>query len=98
MTAVLLSFLVTQGDVNMVTNVTVKEGEDVRLNCIISRESSVSWKRDGAGIETSSRVKIEDSVLVILNSSTDDVGAYVCTKNTPQGQSTQTFNLWLNGK
>ncbi|XP_031570589.1 angiopoietin-1 receptor-like, partial [Actinia tenebrosa] len=73
------------------TNVTVKEGEDIKINCSNSAQGEGQWKNeDGTDIKLSSRIRIEgNNILVITNSSQDDAGVYKCLR----GNSINIVNL-----
>lgn len=78
-----------------VTNVTVREGEDVMINCSDTAEGNGQWRNeDGSEISLSSRVKIDhNNILVFRNSSKDDAGVYKCLR----GSSTHIVNLRVEG-
>ncbi|CAG9783649.1 unnamed protein product [Diatraea saccharalis] len=74
------------------TNVTVKTGETVTLNCAASGEPTpeISWKKDGgndfpAARERRMNVMPTDHLFFIVNAKTSDMGIYSCAAKNPAG-------------
>jgi hypothetical protein len=85
----------------LVINVTVKESEDIKFNCTLGVGDDVTWKHgDGSDINYSNRIRKMNSILIISNASSNDAGSYVCSKLTPQGKVSSSYqvNLRVNGK
>lgn len=74
------------------TNVTVKTGETVTLNCAASGDPppEISWKKDGgndfpAARERRMNVMPTDHLFFIVNAKTTDIGIYSCAAKNPAG-------------
>ncbi|CAB3242050.1 unnamed protein product [Arctia plantaginis] len=74
------------------TNVTVKTGETVTLNCAATGDPppEISWKKDGgndfpAARERRMNVMPADHVFFIVNAKTTDMGIYSCAAKNPAG-------------
>lgn len=74
------------------TNVTVKTGETVTLNCAASGDPppEISWKKDGgndfpAARERRMNVMPTDHLFFIVNAKTTDMGIYSCAAKNPAG-------------
>uniref|UniRef100_A0A2A4JQA6 Ig-like domain-containing protein n=1 Tax=Heliothis virescens TaxID=7102 RepID=A0A2A4JQA6_HELVI len=76
----------------MPTNVTVKTGETVTLNCAATGDPppEISWKKDGgndfpAARERRMNVMPTDHLFFIVNAKTTDMGIYSCAAKNPAG-------------
>ncbi|CAH0406566.1 unnamed protein product [Chilo suppressalis] len=74
------------------TNVTVKTGETVTLNCAATGDPTpeISWKKDGgndfpAARERRMNVMPADHLFFIVNAKTTDMGIYSCAAKNPAG-------------
>ncbi|KAG7307200.1 hypothetical protein JYU34_007353 [Plutella xylostella] len=74
------------------TNVTVKTGETVTLNCAATGDPppEISWKKDGgndfpAARERRMNVMPTDHLFFIVNAKTTDMGIYSCAAKNPAG-------------
>lgn len=74
------------------TNVTVKTGETVTLNCAATGDPppEISWKKDGgndfpAARERRMNVMPTDHLFFIINAKTTDMGIYSCAAKNPAG-------------
>ncbi|KAG6449620.1 leucine-rich repeats and immunoglobulin-like domains protein 3 [Manduca sexta] len=74
------------------TNVTVKTGETVTLNCAANGDPppEISWKKDGgndfpAARERRMNVMPADHLFFIVNAKTTDMGVYSCAAKNPAG-------------
>ncbi|XP_045445540.1 leucine-rich repeats and immunoglobulin-like domains protein 3 [Melitaea cinxia] len=74
------------------TNVTVKTGETVTLNCAATGDPQpeISWKKDGgndfpAARERRMNVMPTDHLFFIVNAKTTDMGIYSCAAKNPAG-------------
>lgn len=74
------------------TNVTVKTGETVTLNCAATGDPppEISWKKDGgndfpAARERRMNVMPTDHLFFIVNAKTTDMGVYSCAAKNPAG-------------
>lgn len=74
------------------TNVTVKTGETVTLNCAATGDPTpeISWKKDGgndfpAARERRMNVMPDDHLFFIVNVKTTDIGVYSCAAKNPAG-------------
>lgn len=74
------------------TNVTVKTGETVKLNCAATGDPppEISWKKDGgndfpAARERRMNVMPTDHLFFIVNAKTTDMGIYSCAAKNPAG-------------
>lgn len=78
--------------INTPTNVTVKTGETVKLNCAATGDPppEISWKKDGgndfpAARERRMNVMPADHLFFIVNAKTSDMGVYSCAAKNPAG-------------
>lgn len=74
------------------TNVTVKTGDTVTLNCAATGDPTpeISWKKDGgndfpAARERRMNVMPTDHLFFIVNAKTTDMGVYSCAAKNPAG-------------
>lgn len=74
------------------TNITVKTGETVTLNCAATGDPppEISWKKDGgndfpAARERRMNVMPTDHLFFIVNAKTTDMGIYSCAAKNPAG-------------
>ncbi|XP_050672375.1 leucine-rich repeats and immunoglobulin-like domains protein 3 [Leptidea sinapis] len=74
------------------TNVTVRTGETVTLNCAATGDPppEISWKKDGgndfpAARERRMNVMPTDHLFFIVNAKTTDMGVYSCAAKNPAG-------------
>ncbi|XP_059054208.1 leucine-rich repeats and immunoglobulin-like domains protein 3 [Achroia grisella] len=74
------------------TNITVKTGETVTLNCAATGDPTpeISWKKDGgndfpAARERRMNVMPTDHLFFIVNAKTSDMGVYSCAAKNPAG-------------
>lgn len=74
------------------TNITVKTGETVTLNCAAIGDPTpeISWKKDGgndfpAARERRMNVMPTDHLFFIVNAKTTDMGVYSCAAKNPAG-------------
>lgn len=84
------------------TNITVKTGETVTLNCAATGDPTpeISWKKDGgndfpAARERRMNVMPTDHVFFIVNAKPTDMGVYSCAAKNPAGTiiSNATLNV-----
>ncbi|XP_077985051.1 protein turtle homolog A-like [Glandiceps talaboti] len=81
------------------SRVTFQPGHDMVLVCKASGNPppTVTWTKDGEGIESGPRTQIDSSSLTLFRIGSSDSGAYVCMAQSTEGESMRTIRVVVQG-